>query len=39
MDGDPMLGGKHVRLSVAEKALKVLMPPAGVNLLKNASRA
>jgi hypothetical protein len=34
MDGDPMLGSKHVDLSVHHKALPVLMPPEGAKLLK-----
>jgi len=34
MDGDPMLGGKHAQLSVRKQALKVLMPPHGLALLK-----
>lgn len=34
MDGDPMLGGKHVELSVEKRALKTLMPPEGMKLLK-----
>lgn len=34
MDGDPMLGGKHVELSIQKQSLKVLMPPAGAKLLK-----
>ena len=37
MDGDPMLGGKQVRLSVLKKALKVLMPPVGTKLLKETN--
>jgi hypothetical protein len=34
MDGDPMLGGRHVDISVQHRALKVLMPPQGAKLLK-----
>ena len=34
MDGDPMLGGKQVQLSIQKRALKVLMPPQGAKLLK-----
>lgn len=34
MDGDPMLGGKQVQLSVQKQALKVLMPAHGNSLLK-----
>ena len=34
MDGDPMLGGKHVELKVEKRALKTLMPPAGMKVLK-----
>jgi diacylglycerol kinase (ATP) len=37
MDGDPMLAGKHVLLSVQRQSLKVLMPPQGMNLLKEAA--
>jgi diacylglycerol kinase family enzyme len=39
MDGDPMLGGKHVHLSIQHRALKVLMPPEGLKLLKEESSA
>ena len=35
MDGDPMLGGKHVQISVQKQALRVLMPPQGIKLLKD----
>jgi diacylglycerol kinase (ATP) len=34
MDGDPMLGGRHVDIRVQHRALKVLMPPQGAKLLK-----
>jgi YegS/Rv2252/BmrU family lipid kinase len=34
LDGDPMLGGKQVQLSVQKQALKILMPPLGLKLLK-----
>jgi len=34
LDGDPMLAGKHVELSVQHRALAVLMPPGGTKLLK-----
>ncbi|MFH1185056.1 MAG: diacylglycerol kinase family protein [Chloroflexota bacterium] len=39
MDGDPMLGGKHVHLSIQKQALKVLMPPQGIKLLKEEPSA
>jgi len=39
MDGDPMLGGKHVHLSIQHRALKVLMPREGLKLLKEESSA
>ena len=34
MDGEPMLGSKQVELKIEKQALKVLMPPKGLNLLK-----
>lgn len=34
MDGDPMLGSKTARLTIQERALRVLLPPAGLKLLK-----
>jgi YegS/Rv2252/BmrU family lipid kinase len=39
LDGDPMLGGKHVDLSVQHRALKILMPPQGAKLLKEETSA
>jgi len=39
MDGDPMLGGKQVNLSILKQALKVLMPPQGIKLLKEDQSA
>jgi diacylglycerol kinase (ATP) len=39
MDGDPMLGSKHIDLSVQRQALKVLMPPEGNKLLKENADA
>jgi diacylglycerol kinase (ATP) len=34
MDGEPMLGGRQVGLKIEKQALKVLMPPKGLELLK-----
>lgn len=34
MDGEPMLGGKQVELTIQERALRVLVPPKAVRLLK-----
>jgi diacylglycerol kinase (ATP) len=34
MDGDPMLGGKRVELSVQKRSLRALMPPAASRLLQ-----
>lgn len=36
MDGDPMLGGRRVELSVQKRALRVLMPPAASRLLRES---
>jgi diacylglycerol kinase (ATP) len=38
MDGDPMLGSKHVEVRVQKQSLKVLMPPEGAKLLKETAR-
>ena len=35
IDGEPLLGGKQARLSIQKQALKVLMPPKGLELLKD----
>ena len=35
MDGEPMLGGSHVELTIRPRALKVLMPAAASHLLKH----
>ncbi len=35
MDGEPMLGSKQAELSILKQALKVIMPPKGMALLKN----
>jgi diacylglycerol kinase family enzyme len=37
MDGDPMLGGKQVQLSIQKQALKVLIPPKAAALLRGHS--
>ncbi len=34
MDGEPMLGGQHVGIGIKKQALRVLVPPAGLKLLK-----
>ncbi len=34
MDGEPMIGGKQAELKIEKQALKVLMPPKGLELLK-----
>jgi diacylglycerol kinase family enzyme len=39
MDGEPMLGGKQVQLSIEKQALKVLIPPKGIRLLKESTAA
>lgn len=37
MDGEPMLGGRQVQLSIEKQALKVLIPPKGIRLLKDGA--
>ena len=34
MDGDPMLGGQHAELRIQKQALRVLVPPKALQLLK-----
>ncbi len=34
MDGEPMLGGKQVELSIQKRALRVLVPPKALRMLK-----
>jgi len=34
MDGEPLLGGKQVEISIRKQALKVIVPPNGLKLLK-----
>lgn len=37
MDGEPVLGDKRVEIKVEKRALNLLMPPSGYQLLKNHS--
>jgi len=34
MDGEPMLGGRQVEINIRKQALKVIVPPHGLKLLK-----
>jgi YegS/Rv2252/BmrU family lipid kinase len=35
MDGEPMLGGKQVEITIQKQALRVIVPPDGLKLLKD----
>jgi hypothetical protein len=34
MDGEPMLGGREARLEIKKQALKVIIPPKALEMLK-----
>jgi len=35
VDGEPMLGGTHVEFKIQKQALKVIIPPKALELLKD----